>query len=112
MRVARKNGERLLARADDLEVYPDLETIRGTGAESDERQDGLDYSEKFAALRRIARHPIPAALEVLVDTLDDPNRRFARMAWKTLGQVSGQELPFESQAWKAWLIETGSATGR
>lgn len=102
--------QRLLERATDLEVYPDLDTIRVRQAGEVDTGDPAEpgYPARFAALRRVAQHPIPAAYETLIDALEDPNQRFARMAWKTLERMSGQNLPFDRAAWKTWWTESGS----
>ena len=83
---------RALARIQDLEIQPSVAALRGGG----------EYPEKFEALRRIAAARAPSSTEALIASLRDGNLRFARLAWRTLQDVTGQEIGFDPEAWERW----------
>ncbi len=91
---------RVTAKVQDLEIRPSLAILKGR----------REYPERFEALRRIAAARAPGSIEVLIDALHDGNLRFARLAWRTLQDLTGQEIGFDAEAWERWSRESQKAT--
>lgn len=85
--------ERLRREAEGIERARQVAILRGPAPDA----------EKFQAIRRLARHPTRSSFEALIQLLEDPNLRLARLAWKTLRTLSGEELDFAIEPWRAWL---------
>ena len=91
--------EQLEETIHELELVPELQVLA--------RQD-VNYSRKFQALRRISRMPNAAGVQALFKALDDPNIRFARVVWKKLKKVTGEDIEFSKEAWETWWESKGA----
>ncbi len=82
----------------ELEQLPDLEILQHEG----------EGGARFEALQRVAAAPTHKAVEILIRGLRDPNLRFARLTWKSLRQVTRQQIEFDPDAWERWWAASDS----
>ena len=64
---------------------------------------------RFEALRQVSPIALPDVDWHLAQALEDRNQRLARLAWRTLGERTSWELPFERRAWRRALLRRDGA---